>query len=127
MPKINKKKSFSKFKCPYFGTCWQYEKYLELKERYGDWCFDPITKGDIELIKLFASFRAPFPAKKIELLELEKEMYEVILIFHLVDFYEESKGVSSMSYRTKTKLKRHLKKRIERIVLRESKIILLLT
>jgi len=127
MSKMNKKKTSNKSKCHYPGTCWQYKKYLELKDRYVDWCSDPITKEDIELSKLFASFRAPFPAKKMELLALEKEMYEVMLIFHIIDFYEESKGISSMSYKIKTKLKRHLKRRIERIVLRESKIILLLT
>jgi len=127
MTKVNKNKHSSKIKCVHPGTCQQYVQYLELKERYVEWCSDPITKKDIELAKIFESPRASFPAKKMELLELEKEMYEVMFIFHLVDFYEESEGISSMNYRLKIKLKRHLKRRIERIVLRESRIILLLS
>jgi len=120
MSKIDKKNPSSKSGCHHTGTCQQYKEYLELRNRYEDWCFVPITKADVELSKLFEKPRASFPLeKRIRLLELEKEICEAMLLFYLTDCEGESPENG--------KLKKILKRKIEKINLEARKTIKLLT
>jgi len=123
MSKIDKKKSSSKIGHHHIGSCQQYKQYRELLNRYADCCPNWITKESIETVKLFVSFKTSFPAKRVELLELEKETCEVMLLFHLAYSYEKLLGVPSAYYKSKSKLKKDLRRRIKRINLRARKII----
>jgi len=124
MSKINKKNFPGKSKCQHPGICQQFKKYLELRNRYTDWCSDPITREDIELAKLFEKPKSSLSLeRKIKLLELEKEIYEAMFLFSLTDYGEKSKGVSLESVKSKNKLKKLLKRKIETINLETTRVI----